>query len=926
MSWRRLWAIWTAWALALSPGLVAGQVPTAAEAAPAASEPAPTTAPAAAKPLEIIQQLPNSQGALAVRLSNQLVVVIKPVRTAPVVSVRGYVGAGSLYEGRYLGSGISHLLEHLVAEGVEQDPAHGSVRQAQNVSQRVKEVGGQSNAYTSLDHTCYHISAGAGKVMECVDLVADWLVRPVMTQEQFRRQQGVVSREIETSADLPARQFSQAAMGNFFGAHPAAVPVIGLAPALMRLTYQDVLDYHARLYVPQSMVFVVVGDVDPPAVLERVRQAFAPLAPGNAPDLLLPEVRPLAGVQRVVRPFAGVTDVMQRIDFRTISLFDDDLYALDVLSYVLTNGPASRLVQRIRREQSLVTAIGSSSWTPDWGVGPFAIEFRCQPDKADAAEAAILQQLRLLKDEGITPEELERAKRQKVADFVYAQETAESQAATLATDWLSTGSLDFSDQYTRRIQAVTAQEVQQAARKYLKLGQMAITRMVPLALQQAAATQASQPAPTEVFTLTNGLRVILHPTDAVALVSMALVTEGGLLREMPETNGLGILMARLSTQGAGSRTAEDIAAFFDRAGGSISGSCGNNAFYWQAMVLADSFEPALEIFADVVVRPTFPEKELEILRPVLLAGIDRLEEDWNSQLQKFFRANFAAFQGTPYRMLAAGSREVVSAATVEQVRRHYLDQINAAHSVLAIYGKFDPAAARARMEQLFAQMPVQQRKPESLRTSDVPSQFEALKTDKQIAAILVATPGMVIQNIEDRLPMDVLDTIISGYQLPAGWLHDGLRGKELVYVVHSYNWVGLLPGAFVTYAACQPDKAAEVIQIIQADLDKAADYTPTQAEIDEAVNTILTAELLDNQSMSSLAMSAALDELYGLGWDFRSRMEELYRKVTPEDVRRVGQRYLARSRAVFLTSPQPELATSEPAHPTAAASQPTQQP
>jgi zinc protease len=917
------------WALACWAGVVGAQAPAPSD--PSSPRPASDTATAAGTtqtapavtPLEVVEQWPNQQGALAVRLSNQLVVIIKPLRAAPVVSVRGYVRAGGLYEGKYLGAGISHLVEHLVAEGVEQDASHGS-RQA--VSQQIKEVGGQSNAYTSLDHTCYHISAGAGKVMQCVDLVAQWLVKPVITEEQFHRQQGVVSREIETSADLPARRFGEAAMGNYFGDHPAAVPVIGYAPALRALSYQDVLDYHGRMYVPRNMVLVVVGDVDPKAVLDRVRVAFAPLEPARTPDLALPAVQPLAGVRRVVRPFAGITDAMERIDFRSINLLDDDLYALDVLSYVLSNGPSSRLVQRIRREQSLVTTIDSSSWTPSWGVGPFSVEFRCPPGKADAAEAAILEQLRLVREEPISDAELERAKRQKVADFVYAQETAESQAATLASDYLSTGELDFSDRYTRRIQDVTAQQVQAVARKYLDPARMAVTRMVSqAAAEQAASTQTSQPAATEVFRLPNGLRVILRPTDAVGVVSMALVTEGGLLRETPATNGLGMLMTRLSTQGAGERTAEDIAAFFDAAGGAISGSCGNNSFFWQATVLADRFAPAMEILSDVVCRPTFPAKELDILRPVLLAAIDRIDEDWNSQLQKFFRSMFWPLRDTPYRMLSIGTKDVVSAATIEQIREHYGQSITANNSVLAVYGKFDPAAARAQIERLFAQMATGEliSIKEWLWTVDGPgaSQFQTLKTDKELAAVIVATPlnrfGMRVKDVADRLPMDVLDTIISGYQMPAGWLHDELRGKQLVYVVHAYNWVGLAPGAFVTYAACQPDKAQEVIQIIQADLDKAADYTPTQAEIDEAVNTILTAELLGNQSMSALAMSAALDELYGLGWDFRSKMEQLYRQVTPQDVHRVGQTYLARPRAVFLTSPAPELvppqdATGEP--------------
>ena len=148
---------------------------------------------------------------------------------------------------------------------------------------------------------------------------------------------------------------------------------------------------------------------------------------------------------------------------------------------------------------------------------------------------------------------------------------------------------------------------------------------------------------------------------------------------------------------------------------------------------------------------------------------------------------------------------------------------------------------------------------------------------------------------------------------PEGWLHRELRGKQLVYVVHAYNWAGLAPGAFAVYAACQPDKAGEVVQIIEAKLDKASQYAPDPKEVDLAVNSILTAEILDKQEMSSLAMSAALDELYDLGYDFRGRLEKLYRQVTPQDVLRVGRKYLGKGYVTTVTTPVSTTTTGKKA-------------
>ncbi len=872
------------------------------------------TRPSGAPPLKVAERIAGEGDLQIVRFTNGLTAIVQPTRTVPVVCVRAYVRTGGLYEGRWLGAGISHLTEHLVAKGAVHDmgPA-ATADEAKQTSDRVEQIGGQSNAYTSLDHTCYYISATAGKTMDCIDLVADWMARPEILAQDFEREHGVVQRELELGKDDPDRQMWYAHQRNVFRDHPAGVPVIGFARPLAELTWQDVLDYHAKMYVPQNMVFAVTGDVDADAVIERLADALSGFRAGREPELTLPEVQTFTGVRRAVVADENVTEAVENLSFQTIPLIHPDLYALDVLSYVLTRGESSRLDRKLKRDARLVTGITSSSWTPAWGTGIFTFRFRGEPDRMDAAEAMLLDELRAVVADGVTADELDRAKRQKVADYVYARQTVESRGASLATDFLSTGDVAFSRNYTDRIQAVTAEEVHAAARKYFDFDAMVVTRMVPVGSPVAAAP-ATQPAARRddapddeaaiLFTLDNGLRVVLRPTEDVGLVSMAFASKGGLLLEGDQTNGLGTLMTALSTRGAGDRAAEQIDAFFDRAGGGLSGDCGNNTFYWQATVLSDAAPEAMDILADVIVRPTFPADELDILRPLALARIARNDEELIGQLMKFFRASF--FAESPYSMLSDGRRNVVADATAERIARWQREHVRAGSSVLAVYGEFDAADARKRIAAGFADLPAGDVELPDPPPPSVPDDGERVRltTDKQGAGVIVAVGGMKLSNVDDRLAINVLDTLISGYNLPAGPLHARLRGGRLVYVVHAYNWAGLAPGAFLVYAACQPEQADKVIDIIHEELRRAADREPTQQEIDRAVNTILTAELLNKQAMSDLAMSAALDELYGFGYDFRDRLRELYGKITPADVRRVGRKYLSGGYFTVLTTPR----------------------
>jgi zinc protease len=887
-----------------------GQVPETAE--PAAARPPEVVPPAAPEPLKVTQRVLVGEDVTVAKLDNGLTVIVRPIRTAPVVCVRGYVRAGGLYEGEWLGCGISHLLEHLVAENAAHDalPGEAPASPDRHVD-RVREIGAQANAYTWLDHTCYYISAASDRTEACVNLLADWLARAEITQQAFEREHGVVQRELEMRGDDPGRQLWQAHMAALYGTHPAGVPVIGYKPPLAAVTYEDVLAYHRRMYVPQNMVISIAGDVDVPQALECVRREFAGFAPGRVPGLTLPEVRPLTGVRRVVRSHPELEQTRERMSFLTIPLVHDDLYPLDVLSFVLTQGESSRLVRTVLRDGQLVTSVESSSWTPHWGRGPFSVAFHAEPDKADAAEQAMLDELERIREAGVTDDELARAKRQKVADYVYSQQTVESISATLATDYLTTGDVGFMARYTDRIQAVTADEVRRVARTYLDPENMLVTRLVPKGTE-ADVTRAVAVGPPadepEMFTLDNGLRVVLGPSRAVELVSMTFMSAGGVLAEDESTNGLGALMAVLATKGAGDRTAGDIAEFFDAAGGTLSGNCGNNTFYWQASVLDDRFDDALPVFADVVQRPTFAADELEIVRPQAVAAARQLEEDVFAQGQRFFRETF--YDDSPYRLMPQGRVDVLDSATAERIAAWHRKHVVAGSSVLAVYGNFDADRARRRIRELFADLPGGKvelpspppRRPGGNRTFVKP-------TGKRVAAIFVGAGGMARTNVADCAAIDVLDTIISGYHLPSGWLHDDLRGRELVYVVHAYNWTGLAPGSFMAYAVCQPAKAGEVAESIRGHFRRAAGYEPTPQEVDEAVNIILTAELLGKQSMDALSMTAALDELYGLGYDYHSRLQQTYSRVTPADVRRVGEKYLTGT-VTTITTPAPELVDS----------------
>ncbi|GMU23399.1 MAG: hypothetical protein AMXMBFR13_34770 [Phycisphaerae bacterium] len=836
-------------------------------------------------------------------LSNGLTVILKAHRAAPVVTVRMYCRTGSIYEQEYLGSGMSHLFEHLLHGG------ETTTRSAKQSTEILNAIGGNTNAYTSYDVTCYFINTTREHLATAVGLLGDWLTHPTFPQEAFDREWDVVQRELERDLDSPESQLHDLTMETLFREHPARYPIIGHQPIVQTLTKEDIIGYHRRMYVPDNLVVCIAGDIVLDDALAAVAQEFAGFQRRRVPTIVLPE-EPAMSSPRTATKRMKVETAILRLGWPSIPLIHEDLYALDVLSYVLTQGDSSRLARAVR-DQGLTYTIDSSSWTPAWARGIFTITARLAPEQIEPATKAILEQIARLQGELVSPEELRQAQRQKAAEQIFATQTAESVGEMMANDFLASGDIHFGQHYVDRIQEVTAEQIREMARKYLVPQRLATMAVLPEGghLATGEPKPSKKPSAIRKITLENGLRCLIQADSTSPVVAIQSFSLGGVLFEDGKTNGLSRLAALTAPRGTAQRTAEEIARFFDLRGGAFSSDSGNNSIYFQAQVLKPDFEEALDVFADVVCNPAFPAAELDNIRRQVLDQIRQVDEYWRSELVAYFQS--CLFQASPYRFLAAGSPEVVSAATPEQVAAFYRRRVTGPDTVLVIFGDVDPAAAELLVRRLFQKLPPRE---VELPTPPADEQFSRLglyvkrkPPQRGVAGICIGFPGMRVGDRADVVPMAVLDTIISGYRYPTGWLFEELRGAALglVYEVHAQNVPGLLPGYFAAYAACQPDQVNRVYGIMTQQLDKARNGAFSTDELDRAKTIIATSELMEQQTPSERAMQSALDELYGLGYDYRPRFLQAVRQTTREDVQRVAQKYLA-SPAVAVVTPAPE--------------------
>jgi zinc protease len=926
--------------------------------------PIPTTTPApAAGPGEMLQATDPMEGygaesyrvvsrpdEVVAVLKNGVTVVCKRV-ASPAVSVRGYVYTGGVYEGKWLGGGLSHLLEHLVAGGSNEKRTEEQNRDL------LQKIGNDSNAYTTYDHTAYFVNTTTEHLEPAVDLVCNWMLGAKITPAEYRREYDVVQRELEMGKGEPDRVYYYMAASNRYRVNPTRVPVIGYQEVIQGLSRDDVYGYYKLAYVPNNLVFAVAGDVDPEKMLDAVKRQVKGAKPGRDFSRNLPAEPPVLAPRTLVATFPKLGQAKLQLAFPSVRLDDPDVYAIDLLATALGGGESALFTEILRDQKGLVSAVTVQDDTPAYVEGSFQVNLELDPDKVAEATKVVLDTLEQVKQGGVDERRLARAKTQMRAAVVKRMQTVEDVASELATNLMAVGDPHFGERYADRVDAVTPDQVRAVAAKYLDVNRLLTTALLPTefaptlpkaqdllrpttpaATQPVAATPASDVARVD---LGDDTVLLVKRISTSPLVSIQMYALGGLTAEDAATNGLGNLTMQMVARGTKTRSAQQVAEFWDSIGGEFEATCGNNSWSWTANCMKADFQAALEAFADQVTSPTFPDAELPQTKKRVVAQIQGQDADWTNQAFRFFKKTYYGPADSPYQFMAAGTQPNVERFTAEQARDWYAGKVLAGKKVIAVYGDVDPKAAEDLVRKALpvkrpdgaaaaaagggpATAPATAGKPPAAAPPAAPAmagttahvdvaQVALNKTEQALAGVVVGYQAETVIGEPATFPLAVGDTMASGYHYPTGYLFEILRGRGLVYVVHAQNSPGLtlrLPGTFLVYAGCEPAKVNEVVDVI---LENIARLQGTPADTNEdwfrrSKELIVVAEAMENQTPAQQAAQAALDELYGLGYDWHRSFADRVRAVSLDQVRASAAGRLQRC-VVTVSTPNPELVT-----------------
>jgi zinc protease len=411
------------------------------------------------------------------KLENGLKIIVQEDHRSPVVVSQVWYKAGALDEvnGK---TGVAHVLEHMMFKGTKKVPAG-------QFSRKIAAAGGRENAFTSQDYTAYFQQLEKSQLPLSFELEADRMANLNLTKEEFEKEIKVVMEERRwRTDDKPQAQVNEHFNSAAFRTHPYGRPVVGWMSDLENMRVEDTREWYNHWYAPNNAVLVVVGDVKADEVYKLAKQHFGKIKPKAVPERKPQKEPPQIGERRVVVKAPAKLPSLQ-IGFHTPVLNDPNQdwepYALEILASVLSGNDSARLNQKLVRESQVAVDVGAGYDMIARGrQGLFELAGSPSEGKTVAElEAAILQQIEKVKESGVTAEELKRVKAQVIAADVYQRDSVFYQAMQIGQLELTGFSWKILKDYPAKLSAVTSEQVQEVAKKYLVKDNMTVATLDP---------------------------------------------------------------------------------------------------------------------------------------------------------------------------------------------------------------------------------------------------------------------------------------------------------------------------------------------------------------------------------------------------------------------------------------------------------------
>ena len=849
-------------------------------------------------------------------LDNGLTLIVHQDRKAPIVAVNVWYHVGSKDErpGR---TGFAHLFEHLMFNGTENYDAEYF-----EPFDRVGATG--QNGTTNFDRTNYFQTVPNTALDLALWMESDRMghLLGAVTQEKLDEQRDVVKNEKRQGESEPYGKVFEVILRNSYPVgHPYSWETIGSMEDLDAASVEDVQNWFKTWYGPNNATLVVAGDVEPEEVLEKVRLYFGDIPPG--PPLTRQEVwiAKRSGTHRQVMqdrvPQARVYRVWNAPQWGSA-----DMDYLELAASALAGGKNSRLYERLVYREQIATDVVAYPYAGE--IGGLMMLWAtahpgADPDTAlDALEKAIDEEVARFLEEGPTERELDRVRVQARAGFIRGMERIGGfggKSDILAENQVFGGDPLAYRASFERLATATPEAVRDAAGRWMSDGDY-VLRILPFEEGTAAAAGADRsvlPMP-DIFPearfpdfergqLSNGLELIVATRRDVPVVNFNLLLDAGYAADQFGKPGTASLAMGMLDEGTDTRSALQISDELSMLGASIGAGSVLDVSFVTLSTLTETLDASLDLYADVVLRPAFPENEFERLRRQQLAAIQREKvRPISMGLRVLPRLLYGEGHAYDLPLTGSGTEATVTALDAGDLRQFHETWFKPGNGTLIVVGDTDLATIQPRLEALFADWA-----PGSVPTKNIaavsqprggqvylvnrPEAEQTVIFAAQLAPPTANSDEIALQAMNDVLGGDFTSRINMNLREDKNWSY----GASTALVAAE----GQRP--FFVYAPVQTDSTGPAIQEIIAELEAIRGSRPPSPEEVEKVKARTTLSLPGRWETGG-AVAGSLGELvrFGLPDDWWSTYSGRVRALEVDDVAAAARTYVLPGNLVWV--------------------------
>lgn len=842
----------------------------------------------------------SAQEMISKTLSNGLEVVVKKNTSNASVGFFMFVKSGSIHEEEYTGKGLSHYLEHIVSGG---STTNHTEEWHQN---KRKEIGAISNAYTTFGATVYYMQADKQYADDCLYMTADNVMNCAFDPVEVEREKDVIVKEFVFRVASPMAKLGNRMRYNTFQTSNVRNEVIGDIELFKKTTREDMMDYYNRRYMPNNMIFVAVGDLDPEEMMIKIENTFKDWERG----VLVPVYQP----KEIVRP--GNIKYIEEFEIQQPRAYitkliplskTDDFAALTMAASILFEKRNSPVQYKLVEEEKLVNWI--YGYFNDGGYFPepmlqFAFE-TINVENLDKVVKRIDEIISETAAKGVTQKQIDEVINREKAQRILRTPSLDSDAQNIGWNMIVYGVPDIYDYQMEQFEKLTPETVNRVISEYFVPENRVIFYGVPEGKKTTLSEEEKEIVKTEVEKIEpgKGLTLLYKQNNTDPVIQGQIFIPVSSDYETLDNAGLfQFTVDMMSAGGTKKYSSMNLTSWFEDHAVRFEAEIGPSGLYISFKCLNDDFSDFLNRFYSVMNEPLFDEKEITLAKEREEARYKRGMSSPDRTYDEF--RSSVLYKGQKAGLTYKEKNEIIQKTERKDLVEIYKNYFKADEVLVTLFGDLEKSEAEKYASDIRKNIPKGKIKGEKtpLVIPEINDTFVNENEFEQVNVVLNFKAPL--RDDPDYFTMTALNQIMAnGF---SGRLANATRVKnDLSYATYSfYSWTKDY-GFYRIVSQTSIGKKDELVSVLKHEVQKLIDGDITQEEIDLSVDSY--AKMLDSYfTDNNLVGTMTRYESIGLGYNFLKESLADLKKVTPEMIKEVANKYLTKA-AVIISQPSEDV-------------------